>query len=106
VIPAVEWLLRSLITWGLANPDLWAALVAGQATLITQQGQLYISETSHGGKRTTFAFPQSSSGQSLPMIMVQALIQKANWVLTNYTPDRINAYLATYPQDYTVATYW
>jgi hypothetical protein len=38
--------------------------------------------------------------------MVQALIQKANWILTNYTPDQINAYLVTYPQDYTVATYW
>jgi hypothetical protein len=102
----MEWVLRALINWGLANPTLWQALVNGQATIITQQGQLYISDTTHGGKRTAFAYPQASSGQSMPLEMVQALIQKANWILTHCTPEQIQNYLATYPQDMTIATYW
>jgi hypothetical protein len=104
MIPVVEWLLRSLITYGLENPDEWAALLSGQAVLITQQGQLYISETHHGGKRTNFALPLA--GQSLPPAMVMGLIQKANWIITHCTPEQIQNYLDTYPQDMTIGTYW
>jgi hypothetical protein len=106
MVPPLEWLFRALIQYGLANPSQWQALVSGQAVLISQQGGMYISESMHGGKRTSFAFPQASSGQSIPMLTIQALIAKADWVIRNFSATQISNYMMTYPQDYTVATYW
>jgi hypothetical protein len=101
-----EWMLRTLLVWGLANPDALAAILSSSATSIIESSGKYIAQCNHGGKLTTYAWPQTASGQAIPFAQVQALLAQVAWMLAHYTPEQIQAYIDTQPGDTQVAVYW
>src|SRR6267142_7018790 len=101
-----EWMFRLLLTWALANPDALAGLMSASAVAITQTRHKYIAQANHGGKLTTYNWPQTASGQALPFAQVQALLAKVAWLIAHYTQEEIKNYIATQPCDEQVAIYW
>jgi hypothetical protein len=101
-----EWMFRLLLTWALANPDALAGIMSASALAISQAGNKYIAQANHGGKLTTYNWPQTASGQALPFAAVQALLAKVAWTVATYTPEEIKNYIATQPSDSQVAVYW
>ena len=101
-----EWMLRTLLIWALANPDALAALLTASAVSIGQAGNKYIAQANHGGKLTTYNWPQTASGQALPFAQVQALLSKVQWLIAHYSPEEIQNYIDTQPCDEQVAIYW
>jgi hypothetical protein len=101
-----EWMFRLLLSWALANPEALAGLMCANAVQISQAGGKFIAQANHGGKLTTYSWPQSASGQAIPFAQAQALFAKVAWVLANYTPAQIQNYLTTQPSDAQIAQYW
>ena len=99
-------MFRVLLTYALANPDAFSALMTANAVTITQAGNKYVAQANHGGKLTTYNWPQTASGQAIPFAMAQALMAKVAWMVANYTPEQIQNYLDTQPCDEQVAVYW
>jgi hypothetical protein len=58
------------------------------------------------GKLTSYSWPQTSSGQALPFLLVQGMLAKVAWVLAHYTPNQIQNFIDTPACDESVATYW
>ena len=100
-----EWIFRLLLKWALDNPDALEALLTSQATEIINAGGKYIAQANHGGKLTTYSWPQTSSGQALPFAQVQALLAKVAWVIAHYSPQEVQAYIDTQPSDSQIAVY-
>src|ERR1700758_2660841 len=94
-----EWMLRTLLVWALANPEAFAELLTASAISISQSGSKYIAQANHGGKLTTYNWPQTASGQALPFDKVQALLAKVQWLIAHYSPEEIQAYIDTQPSD-------
>jgi hypothetical protein len=101
-----DWMFRLLLTWALANPDALTAILSASAVNIMQSGQKYIAQANHGGKLTTYNWPQTASGQALPFAQVMALLAKVAWMLANYTPEEIENYVKTQPSDEQIAVFW
>src|SRR6266436_1703270 len=101
-----EWMFRLLLTWALANPDALSALMSASAVAITQSGNKYIAQVNHGGKLTTYNWPQTASGQAIPFAQAHALFANVAWMIANYSPEEIKNYIATQPSDSQVAVYW
>lgn len=95
-----------MLTWALANPDALTAILTAQAVEIIQAGGKFIAQANHGGKLTTYAWPQTASGQALPYLMVQGLLAQVAWMLAHYSPAQIQAFIDTAPGDTQVVTYW
>lgn len=101
-----EWMFRVLLTWALANPDALSALMTANAVTITQAGNKFISQANHGGKLTSYAWPQTASGQAIPFAQAQALFAKVAWTIAHYSPGEITNFIATQPTDVQIAVYW
>jgi hypothetical protein len=101
-----DWIFRLLLTWALANPDALADLMTASAVEITTSGGKYIAQCNHGGKLTTYSWPQTASGQALPYLMVQGMLAKVAWVIAHYSPAEIQAFIDTPATDEAVAIYW
>lgn len=99
-------MFRLLLAWALANPDALTAILSASAVSIMQSGGKYIAQANHGGKLTTYAWPQTASGQALPFAQVQAMLAKVAWFIANCSTAEIENYLKTQPCDEQVATYW
>jgi hypothetical protein len=99
-------MFRVLLAWALENPDAFNAFLTANSITLTQAGGKYISQTNHGGKMTAYTWPQSSSGQGLPLAIVQGMLGQVAWMIGNYTPDEIANYLKIAPSDTQVAVYW
>jgi hypothetical protein len=99
-------MFRVLLTWALANPDALTGLMSANAVAITTAGDKYIAQANHGGKLTTYNWPQTASGQAIPFAAAQALMAKVAWTVATYTPDEIRNYVATQPSDSQVVVYY
>jgi hypothetical protein len=101
-----DWIFRLLLRWALDNPDALQAILTASVTEIINAGGKFIAQANHGGKLTTYAWPQTASGQGLPFLLVQGMLAQVAWVLAHYTPDQIQAFIDTPATDEQVATYW
>ena len=99
-------MFRLLLTWALANPQALTGLMCASAVSIVQSGGKFIAQANHGGKLTTYSWPQTSSGQAIPFAQAQALLARVAWTVANFSPEEIRNYLLTQPSDTQIAVYW
>ena len=104
----MEFLFRTILEWGMSHPDELLEVCLGNAMRVLTAGNKYVSSTTHGGKSVAFSFPLTGPGRGAGINMETAvmLAQKAKWVISNYSTADIKTYLATYPSDMQVATWW
>ena len=99
-------MFRLLLAWALKNPQALAGLLCASAVSIVQSGGKFIAQANHGGKLTTYSWPQTASGQAIPFAEAQALLARVAWTVANYTPEEIGNYLKTQPSDAQIVVYW
>ena len=88
-----EWLFRSFLRWAIAiGVEELKRLAAEGLSKHVQSGGRMLTATAHGGKSATFTFPAE-----LGVAGLNEILEKAIWMLENFTEDELDNYMRNYP---------